>query len=68
MAKIWSLCEGMCFARIIEVVDLEVQLDLMVVVQSVTTNNIDSVKGWSLMNKIKELLELNWSVRTVYIF
>lgn len=44
MEKLWGLYEDTCLARRIDVVDLKVQINSMMVVQSVTTNNIGNVK------------------------
>lgn len=68
MAELWGVYEGLKLARELGIQFLEVQLDSLVVVGSITGSGIGSTAGWSLLQNIKELLQLDWEVNVSHVF
>ncbi|MCH84271.1 RNA-directed DNA polymerase (Reverse transcriptase), partial [Trifolium medium] len=60
MAELWGLYEGLILANNMGVHQLEVQLDSSIVVDSIQHGRIGSAKAWSIIKRIKQLLDLNW--------
>lgn len=57
MAELWGLYEGLCIVRGCGVVNFEVQLDSEVVVRSLNEGKMGSAAGWSIIKKIKAVLD-----------
>jgi hypothetical protein len=47
---------------------LEVQIDSKVVACSLKEGKLGSVTGWSLIKKIKALLNYSWNVRIIHVY
>ncbi|KAK2454367.1 heat shock 70 kDa protein [Trifolium repens] len=68
MAELWGLHEGLLLARSCGVQQLEIQLDSKVVVCSLKEGKIGSASSWSLIKKIKLLLNHSRQVRITHLY
>jgi ribonuclease HI len=68
IAELWGLYEGLKLANNSGVHQLEVQMDSSIVVTSIQHGKIGSTKGWSIIRKIKHLLNSTWSVRITHVY
>jgi ribonuclease HI len=68
MAELWGLHEGLLLARSCCVQQLEIQLDSNVVVCSLKEGKIGSTLSWSLIKKIKLLLNHPCQVRIMHVY
>jgi ribonuclease HI len=68
MAELWGLHEGLLLARSCGVQQLEIQLDSKVVVCSLKEGKIGSASSWSLIKKIKLLLNHSWQVKITHVY
>ncbi|GAU39546.1 hypothetical protein TSUD_37990 [Trifolium subterraneum] len=64
LAKLWGVLEGLILARERGITKLEVQVDSIIVVQTLNSTHISSTVGWRLIQEIWQLLELDcWEIR-----
>ncbi|MCI11316.1 putative non-LTR retroelement reverse transcriptase, partial [Trifolium medium] len=62
VAELWGLLEGFKIARRLNFRAVELHVDLVVVVQAISSNGHGSHRGSALVQKNKKLLDLEWAV------
>lgn len=69
MAELWSVYEGIKFAKARGCTRLEVESDSDIVVKQIQTSGIGGFEGWKLLKKIKSMIhDTGWEVRVVHIY
>jgi ribonuclease HI len=68
MAEVWGLYEGLSLARSLGIERLEVQVDSEALVKATNKDGMGCTMSWNIMQKIRDLLKLNWEVRIRHIF
>lgn len=66
--ELWGALEGVKLAHIMSFLNIELQMESMVVVNSLNNMVTSSMTGWPLINKIKYHLSFFSSVHVVHIF
>lgn len=59
VAELWGVSEGLCLVKDRGFTHIQVQLDSQVVVNSILGKGTGSASGWSLVKKIRRLLQSN---------
>jgi ribonuclease HI len=68
MAELWGIYEGLSKVKDYGVQNLEVQIDSKVLACSLQEGKLGSVTDWSLIKKIKALLNYLWNVKIIHIY
>ncbi|GAU17445.1 hypothetical protein TSUD_233230 [Trifolium subterraneum] len=61
-AELWGVFEGLKLARHFNFSAVELHIDSLVVVKAITNSDNGSLRGRSLITKIKRLIDLEWEV------
>lgn len=62
VAELWGVYEGLCLARKIGLVAMEVNIDSQAVMDSLSGSKTCCVVGCRLINSIRSMINTNWQV------
>lgn len=68
VAELWGVSEGLCLVKDRGFTHIQVQLDSQVVVNSILGKGTGSASGWSLVKKIRRLLQSNQEVKILHVY
>ena len=68
VAELWGMFEGLVYARRLGFVVVELNTDSVTVAQVISTGNLKSPVGASLLRSICWLLALDWEVKVLHVY
>jgi ribonuclease HI len=68
VAELWGVFEGLQYARHLGFAAVELNTDSVTVAQAISTGNLNSPVGASLLRNIRRLLALDWEVKVVHAY